>query len=136
MMKGVRVVLCLIEKLNNKSGALLIVVLWMLVILSLLTIGLARRSQLELVLTKHALGKLRSKAAAFSGLAYAVNLIKQDAIDEKGKRTDSKYACGFTLGDDEIPEDIFRHVPVGDQHFEFSFLNKKKEGASRLQYGN
>ncbi len=115
-------------RLNNHSGMILLVVLWIMVILSLLAIGLGRRTSIELALTRYSLGQMKSKYAAMAGVVYAQEMIKKDTdqIDTKGK-------CGFLLTDRETPEDIFAEVPVDSGSFDISYPSP--EAAKDTSYG-
>ncbi len=53
-----------------------------MVILSLLAIGLGRQTHVELTLAKHFKGKIQSKYIAFSGLIYAIDLLKKDTLNK------------------------------------------------------
>ena len=65
-------------KAKNNSGIILIVVLWIMVILTLLTIGLGWQTHIELTLAKNYKGKIQSKYIALSGLSFALDIIKKD----------------------------------------------------------
>ena len=53
---------------NNKSGIIMIVVLWILAILSILAIGLGRTARIDLALTKHRIGKLKADFLSWASL--------------------------------------------------------------------
>ena len=68
----------MILRTKNNSGIILFVVLWIMVILTLLTIGLGWQTHVELTLAKNFKGKIQSKYLALSGLNYAIDVIKKD----------------------------------------------------------
>lgn len=123
------------KKLTSQSGAFLIVVLWILVILSLLTIGIGRRSRVELALAKHSVGKIRSKTSVLAGLVYAINLIAQDAQDEDGSLVDTKFACGFSLNEGESKEALFKQIDVGGGYFDIGYFVEQDGAEKQIQYG-
>ncbi len=102
---------------NNNSGIILIVVLWLLMILSIMAIGLSRQIGVEIQLTRYALAKTQSRAAALSGLAYAMARIARDNGLAGGAEGDTLYRCGFILDQDKTPADLFEDIPVGDNRF-------------------
>lgn len=72
---------------KNNSGIILFAVLWIMVILSLLAIGLGRQTHIELTLAKYFNAKIQSKYMAYSGLTYAIDLVKKDNMNKDlGKR--------------------------------------------------
>ena len=60
---------------NNKSGIILIVVLWVLAILSVLAIGLGRSARIDLALVKHHIGKLKADGLVLAGYNYAARSV-------------------------------------------------------------
>ena len=70
----------LLKKLNNKSGIILIIVLWTLVILSMLAVSLGRKTSIELSLAKYAIAKFKAKQIAFAGLIYSISQINKEKL--------------------------------------------------------
>jgi len=122
-------------RLNNKSGIILIVVLWVLAILSLLAIGLSRRTSVELALTKHSIGKLRSKYIAIAGLMHALEKIDKDNKNKETRMIDTKFACGFFLKENQEKEDLFKAMEVGSGHFDIYSLQEGPSGEKEYRYG-
>ena len=106
---------------KNSSGIILIVVLWILVILSLLAIGFSRKVNVNLALTKYAIGKMRSRYIAMAGLMYAIDQIKQDSEDAKTNILDTKYQCGFSLQENQTVENLFKKKGVGGGSFTIGY---------------
>ncbi len=123
-------------KSNNNSGIVLIVVLWILMILAVLAIGLGRKSKVELSLTKHYIGKLKSRYVAWAGLMYAIKQIEKDNKDDLGKTFDTLGQCGFTLEEGKSSEEMFKDVSVGDGGFEIAHSVVDPENESfKMVYG-
>ncbi|MCA9400310.1 MAG: general secretion pathway protein GspK [Candidatus Omnitrophica bacterium] len=114
------------EKINtklktNRSGLVIIVVLWIVVILSVLATSIGRQNRLEISLTKHALDKVRSKYYAASGVHYALELIRQDSDSEGSKAFDTQRFCGLPSELNGTLEEIFRRKTIGEGYFEITF---------------
>ena len=119
---------------QNNSGIILIVVLWVLVILSMLAIGLARKVKVDLALTKNAIGKIKSRYIAMAGLSYAMAKIYEDNQDQGSNILDTKFQCGFTRKDQNTVEGLFKQIPVGDGHFTISY-NIAEDNQRLKRYG-
>src|SRR3989338_5016593 len=72
-----------------RSGTILVSVLWILVILTVLTVSLGRNTHVELSLVKHAVGKLKSKYIARAGFVYALDRIRKDTADADAAKRDT-----------------------------------------------
>jgi len=116
------------DKAHNKSGVVLIIVLWILVILSVLAIGLGRKSRVELALIKHSIGKFKAKALAKAGIMVALDHIQRDTRDEQTKAMDTLYQCGVTLSDGKSMEEVFINIPLGEGFFEISYEQDNQAG--------
>ncbi len=116
-------------RLSSSSGLILIVVLWILMILTVLTVGIGRMASVEVALLKHALGQLKTKYIGWGAVSYAFYQIKRDIQDEKTGKFDSLYECGLKLDEDKTQEDLFKNIPLGEGFFKISYLlkNKNKE---------
>src|SRR3989338_8209914 len=88
------------------SGTILISVLWILVILTVLTVRLGRNTHVELSLVKHAIGKIKSKYIARAGFVYALDRIRKDSADAAAAKQDTLYQCGVHLSDEESLQQI------------------------------
>ncbi len=97
---------------RGRSGIILIVVLWILVILSFLAVGLGRRTAVDVSLTKFTMQNSRSHYAARGGAVYALDLVRRDTESENGAAVDTLYACGADMTD-RLPEEVFANLPVG-----------------------
>jgi len=117
---------------RNDSGIIMIFVLWLLVILSMLTIGIARRTSVELTLTKHGIGRLKSKYCAIGGVVYAIDRIIHDSKSQRTSNKDSLYECGVDLDKKEAQE-IFANIPMGEGRFDISY--KGEERPAEIHYG-
>jgi general secretion pathway protein K len=63
------------DSLSRNSGTIIISVLWILVILSFLSLSLGRKSQAEVQWTKHLIEKMKSKYLAWSGIVCGIQHI-------------------------------------------------------------
>lgn len=116
---------------KEHSGAVLIIVLWILVLLVLLAGGLSRRGSVNTSLAKLVMGQLRAQYLAISALRYAVALIELDSKDEAGSKTDTLYQCGFSLQEGLTPEKLFKRVSVPGGYFEIVTSWQRDEGSRR-----
>lgn len=119
---------------RNRSGTILISVLWILVILTVLTVSLGRNTHVELSLVKHAVGKMKSKYIARAGFVYALERIRKDSADKDGAKQDTLYQCGVRLGDEESPQEAFKDIASGDGHFDVQYFSGGGEG-KKIYYG-
>jgi len=97
---------------------MLVVVLWLLVILTVLVLGVGRRSSLERAITKYRIAKLQSKYAALAGLVYAENQIAQDNRDTTSNRFDTLAALGIPVSANKTAEDLFKHIKIPAGNFD------------------
>ena len=109
---------------GNRSGIILLVILWMMALLSILAIGLGRRTSIDLSLTKYAVGKLRADYFTWAGFMYAIDQLKKDAEDTQTSRMDSLYECGITLNEGQTPEDLFKNVAVEQGFFDVNYISQ------------
>ena len=116
--------------MRRNSGAILIMTLWILVILSLLGLMIAHRAGIELAFSNYQLNKTRSKYIAWAGLIYSMDQIRQDFADPDWGEFDTAYACGAALPEEKQPKDLFHDRAFGDGVFDISF---KREG--RVVFG-
>jgi type II secretory pathway component PulK len=119
---------------NNKSGIILIVVLWILVILSVLAIGLGRTARIDLALTKHRIGKLKADFLIWGAVNYAMNQIRLGA-ENQPPAEDTLYQCGFVLKDGKTSEDLFKNVKLKDGAFDISYILRDDQGRDQVCYG-
>lgn len=96
---------------------ILLTVLWVVILLSIMALGISRRVNVELALTKLFIGKDRAYYAARSGVVYAKSLIRADSAHKVGGASDTRYQCGLTAEIDEDPSAILQNVPVGEKGY-------------------
>lgn len=106
---------------GNQSGIILLVVLWMMVILSLLAVGLGRRTSIDLSLAKYSIGKLKANYLAWAGVMRAAQEIKKDTEDPETGWFDTLYQCGVKIDGGKTPEDMFRHIEEGGGYFDIGY---------------
>ncbi len=116
------------------SGTILVSVLWILVILTVLTVSLGRNAHVELSLVKHAIGKMKSKYIARAGFIYALERIREDTVNQDAPKLDTLYQCGVRLSDEESAREAFKDVAVGDGHFNVEYVLGGQEGKG-IYYG-
>ena len=104
----------------NRSGIILVVVLWLVGILSVLAVGLGRRTGIDMTLTRYFLGKQRSEHLAWAGLVYTMKKIQEDSDDPQSSIFDTLFDCGIKLREEETPEAVFSNQPLGEGHFSVS----------------
>ncbi|HSV43275.1 MAG TPA: type II secretion system minor pseudopilin GspK, partial [Candidatus Bathyarchaeia archaeon] len=114
----------------NKTGSILVVTLWILIILTLLGLMVAHRSGIELAFSNYQLNKTRSKYIAWAGLIYSMDQIRQDLMDQDLSEIDTAYACGVVLPEGKRPRDLFQGQTLGGGVFDLSF---EREG--RVVFG-
>lgn len=119
---------------RQQSGIILIVVLWVLVILSMVTMGLGRRAAIELELTKFSMRQVKLRHVAMAGVQYAIHHIHERSKQEGGDKGDTKYQCGFVLQEGRRPQEIFKDVPMPEGSFSIVF-NVDGEGDGTERYG-
>ena len=119
---------------RNRSGTILISVLWILVILTVLTVSLGRNTHVELSLVKHAVGKIKSKYIARAGFVYALERIRKDSADPDAAKQDTLYQCGVRLGDEESLQKAFKGIAVGDGYFDVQYIPDGEKG-KKIYYG-
>ena len=103
---------------NNRRGSVLILAFWALIILIFMGLGITRRVNAELSLVKHQLGKTRSRYAAFAGLFYVLDQIRQDLNNQETGAVDTLFNCGIVLEDGKTPQDIFAQKNIGEAAFD------------------
>jgi len=113
-------------KTKNDSGIILLTVLWVLVILSSLAIGLSRATNIELALTKQAVGEIRAKYLAWGGLIYAVNQIRLDSEDKESNAWDTLYQCGISPSLNLPTEEVFATKTLKDGSFYIRYQERSE----------
>lgn len=77
------------RKVRHRDGSLLVVTLWLVTILSVLAVAIARYLSVEVRLTKYRLAREQAKALARSGVYLAIQRLMADATE--GKPTYEPY---------------------------------------------
>ena len=85
----------------NKSGSILIITLWILIILSVLALGLGRRCAVNLRIAAYQRDRLRAEQIARAGVKKAIWLLENEASDY-----DTEKNRGIALGSRQ-PQDVF-----------------------------
>ena len=116
------------HRITSRSGVILVVVVWILFILMILAIGLARMTSIEIALTNYSLGQLRAKYMAWAGVFYAMNLIRKDTADKTTSQFDTLYQCAVSFDPNDFPplgeEKIFKNIPLEEGYFCISYRIK------------
>ncbi|OGW96578.1 MAG: hypothetical protein A2Y04_00290 [Omnitrophica WOR_2 bacterium GWC2_45_7] len=112
----------------------MLIVLWVLVVLTLLTVSLGRNTHIELSLTKYAVGQLKAKYVAWAGLSYAIHQIKLDSQDESSKMMDTLYHCGLRADRQKTPKELFQNRPLGGKgHFSIQYLQPSSDSREEIE---
>ncbi len=112
------------RRLRDNTGAVLLVVLWTLLILSVLAVSLGRNASIELSLVKHAIAKAKSKYLAWAGIIYAMDQIRQDSGDPASNQQDTLYRCAIPSHQGKTPEELFKEQVLRDGHFSIQHLEE------------
>jgi len=114
---------------KKRSGVILISVVWVLVILSFLSLSLGLRTRVNTSLWSHAIGRIKAKYLAWAGIIYAIEQIRQDSVNKKYKTFDNLYYCGLKGNDRLSLENSLKRHELGDGYFSISyFADKNIEG--------
>lgn len=99
-------------KARGESGFVLLIVLWILVMLTMMALGIGRQVRVDLALARYAVGAVRARAVAWSGVQYAAARIAQDSADPQTASFDTFGQCGFRLENGETADDVFHAAAV------------------------
>ena len=119
---------------TDKSGVVLIVVLWIIAILSVFILGLGRRAGVELALTQYQRARFKARQSAVSGLVYSMAHIRKDSFDPGTRGIDTLYQRGIKLDDGQTAEELFSLAASGDKNFEVR-LPARGEDSSPPAFG-
>ncbi len=111
--------------IKEKSGLILIVTLWILLILTLFALGMAKSVNLDLILSRYGIDKLKSYYLAKAAVIAAIAELDNDSQDAQTKDFDSLYKCGISLGGGKTPEDLFKEIKLGDGFFTMGYYLAK-----------
>ena len=121
---------------RNRSGVVLLVTLWILVILTLFAIGIGYRASLELRLSRYNIDSLKTFFIATAGIQTALAELEKDTQSPDTNNYDTIYECGVVLNDGEVLEDIFKDILVGDGYLTIKYQSQvDAEGNPRQLYG-
>lgn len=110
--------------LKNDSGIILIATLWVMVILSILSVGIGRQANLELNLTKHLLGQVKAFSFAWAGLTYAIEQVYLDSKDDASKKFDTLVYCGIREGSERSAQNLFKEKSLENGAFSVQYTLK------------
>jgi len=114
--------------LSNHSGVIMIVSLWILIILSILAVGLGRRTRINLTLAKYSVAKTQSDYLAWAGINYALNQITNSALNETDNQVDTLYYCGIYPNEENEFESNFQDVKLESGDFRIGYFINSTEG--------
>ena len=124
------------RKLRQRSGIMLLVVLWMLVILTVLAVGLGRNTNIELSLTKHAIAQAKAKYYAFAGIEFSKSQIQLDSEDEQSLFFDNLYYCAVPKISEVSFESLFKRNEIDTGYFSVQYdVDEQFEVQSKKYYG-
>lgn len=123
-----------IRNTNNNRGAILIVVIWILVILTLLGTALSRRSSVDLSLAKYSVDKLKSRYLALAGFQYSLARIMEDSRDKDSQGSDTLFQCGVHL-EGETLQEVFESVPARNGSFTVGYRSADPGVDSGMVFG-
>jgi type II secretory pathway component PulK len=121
------------KKIKNHSGAILLSVLWMVMILAAFAATLSRQAGMDMAMTKHTIGRLQSKYQAWAGIVYAIKRIQIDSNDPKTKGFDSLYSCGVAFDDEENLKSAFEKISEDKNYFQIGTASSKQPFAFGMQ---
>lgn len=119
------------SKRKKKSGAILIIALWILTIVTLLALGISFRVGIEMRLSGVFVSQIKvleiAKAAVMRAIGEAMNdLLESGEAEEEGSVF--SYAKPWALD-----EDLFRDVSIGDGSFTVSFEAQSSEDSEERE---
>ena len=120
------------SEVKKENGIILISVLWVIIVLSLLTLGLARMSSGAMALTQQSIGKLKAYAAARSGINYTVDLLARTRAPNE-----TLYQTGIALNG-KAAQDVFKEFDLGNNAFfsiEYRAFGFTNDGKAITAYG-
>ena len=97
---------------GTKQGFILISVLVIVVVLSIVSWSISRRSAVEMNLLERYQGSLRSYAAARAGINVMMDLLNTSPAVQ-----DTLYSCGISIAKEKSPKEIFSHIEVDEQAY-------------------
>ncbi len=114
---------CIFKVASNNSGIIIYVVLWALMILTSLALSLGRNTQIDLALTKHSIGQLKSEELAWAAVSFAAQLIFKDSADTASNNSDTLLYCGIAQDAAVSLKDLFENHKVKDDSFNIFYTD-------------
>lgn len=99
----------------------MIIGLWILVVLSILAIGLGRRTRINLALAKYTIAKTKSDYLAWAGINYTSKQMDNLTTEGTENRIDTLYRCGVYFNDGQEAQDIFKEIPLKEGTFDIRY---------------
>jgi len=116
---------------KNNSGLILMVSLWILALISLLSLGLAHRVIVNQKIVGFGRDKMKSLYIAKAAVNKAINVLVSDDID-----SDTLSDLWSTGYDTDTGSEIFKDIHVGDGSFTISYIYDDTDpNAPRYFYG-
>ena len=117
------------SRINNNSGIILLVTIWMLIILSVLAVGVGHRNSIGVKLSRYSIDRLKAYYIAKAALQMVAGGLEKDV-----NNYDTFYECGLSLESDQTPEEIFKDVPLAEGYYTVSY-KKHFQQEPRVLYG-
>jgi len=118
--------------LKSESGAILLVTIWIMIILTVLAVGIGHRNRIGINLSRFSIDKMKSYYIAKAGLLIAIQELQNDIKDY-----DTLYECGISLDEEETLEGVFKDIAVGDgfcsvgleekRNFSYGFIDEERK---------
>ncbi len=93
-------------KIRANKGSVLIMALWVVALLSFLSISLGRKATLEISLTKFMVGKVKSKYYAWAGIMQSLQEIKALVESARGKSEENPDS-----GENRLDQKYYQQLP-------------------------
>jgi type II secretory pathway component PulK len=118
---------------HNKSGVVIVTVMWVLVMLSILAVSVGKSAHMEMAMTKFMMGRVQAKYLAFAGVNQAVDQLSADTQDEASNVEDNLGYCGIPKNANT--EEIFKDVKMDRGIFSVSYTMKDEGKKETTVYG-
>ncbi len=120
--------------MKNDRGVIAVLVLWILAVLSILSVGLGRQASIEMSLLKQEIRNFKGKYLGWAGVVYALDRMAQDYKDDTTKQFDTLYQCGIRLGD-KTPQELLGDIPVGEGLMDIGYTADLDGTGAQFHYG-
>ena len=88
-----------------------------------MSVGQATR--IEIALTQHAVGRLKAKYSAWSGLVFGVQQIQLDSLDPESNQEDTLLFCGIRKDKENLSEESHQKT-MGDGFFSYTLEDEER----------